>query len=526
MNTAVSASSDFAMPAPAVANRARLARTLALVLAGSLLAACGVPEHMLVDQGTFPQNVDKDVRFRTTYYFRIFDYCWNRNTGEQAYIPETDTLYRYRMTGKAHSLLSAVKFESGILSAAEIDPFGTDVVFDNNINGFRVRDATAAKEESERIELAKEAAARAKAREATRDSAFERYLQLRDAYLKVKEPEGADDTQKAATAKIREQLELAMQEALTAYVSDLALTLPAAQQSEIVGLSEQLKELSDKVSNLVPSTLVTTLSKAAADLTEAAKGKAPADQAAIDALSNKIKDLAEALAKQEPSAQIAALLTKVEAFTTLAEGKSSADQDAIKNLSKQIMGVADTLARQQPAAQVAALSQAATDLVKAAEGKPAVEQDALKKLSGQANELADTLAKQEPPPGITDLLQAAGNLTKAVESGQALEQLCPADKPTVRRGFQVMGPEGWKTFNQDERLVMAMSSSAKPLIGTLQEYAGRILQSRYNPADALLPLVRENLVTVQAQQAAERQDPATASVETIFDKATASFGGP
>jgi len=74
-------------------------------------------------------------------------------------------------------------------------------------------------------------------------------------------------------------------------------------------------------------------------------------------------------------------------------------------------------------------------------------------------------------------------------------RLCPPGSQT-RRGFQTMGPQGMKTFDQDERLIMAMTSEAKPLISTLTEVSSRILKSEeasLAESDLLLPLMREQL---------------------------------
>jgi hypothetical protein len=127
-----------------------------------LCAACTVPEHMHVTEGAAPQHVDTDVRFRVNYYFRVFDYCWSadsvlalqstdkKSTGAayRQIIPETDTLYRYRMTGKSSALFNKVKFESGTLKKEQIDPFGTDVTFNRDIGGFLVRNEGEAKAEA------------------------------------------------------------------------------------------------------------------------------------------------------------------------------------------------------------------------------------------------------------------------------------------------------------------------------------------------------------------------------------------
>lgn len=344
---------------------------------------------MQVETGTYPQHVDKDVRFRTTYYFRVFDYCWNKYSGQQATIPQTDTLYRYRMTGKAHSLLSQVKFESGVLDAADIDPFGTDVVYDSNITGFRVRTAEEARQESREAEDARGAEKTDAAREAARAGAWARYIMLRAEYDKVA---------KTATPEVKTGLQSAMDAALKDF--------NAVSDPEIEKKIEQARQ----------------------------------------ATNEQIKKL---------------------------EGQ-------IDELRKQIAARTE-----QP-------------------------------------ELADQLLKlqRDMEAQVNKLRQ---DLDKLSASGAATDALCPEDKPTRRRGFQVMGPEGWRTFDQDKRLLMAMSSSAKPLIETLNEYSGRILNSRVNPAEALLPLVRENLVTLEAQQAADRLDPTTKTVDEIYAAALGAF---
>lgn len=106
---------------------------LALMLAG-LAAGCNVPPNMSVRTGDDPKYADDSVLFRTTYYFRVVDYCdydgaRGRRIAEKNYKRplHTDSLYRYTMTGKASGLFSKVFFESGTLKAHEIAPFGRTV---------------------------------------------------------------------------------------------------------------------------------------------------------------------------------------------------------------------------------------------------------------------------------------------------------------------------------------------------------------------------------------------------------------
>ena len=70
----------------------------------------------------------------------------------------------------------------------------------------------------------------------------------------------------------------------------------------------------------------------------------------------------------------------------------------------------------------------------------------------------------------------------------------------VRRGFQILGPEGWRTFNPDERLIMAMSSSGEPLISVMKEVATRMLEKEVSPSERLLPLVEERLTVSQIER--------------------------
>ncbi|MBF0162442.1 MAG: hypothetical protein HQL88_09145 [Magnetococcales bacterium] len=100
-----------------------------------------------------PERQDEDVRFRTTYYMRIIDVCEETpivkvaqkklSTSKQltakekkaaqkalrAAVPPTakqtvlsDSLYRFRMTGKSGAMSTKVLFESGTLPKDVIDP--------------------------------------------------------------------------------------------------------------------------------------------------------------------------------------------------------------------------------------------------------------------------------------------------------------------------------------------------------------------------------------------------------------------
>ena len=104
-----------------------------------VLAACERPASMQIRQGDSPHYEDEDVAFRTTYYFRVFDYCAGADARNGAYaqVPRIDSLYRFRMTGKASTIGKTIKFESGTLKSYQIDPFGASVTYDKRSGQFR-----------------------------------------------------------------------------------------------------------------------------------------------------------------------------------------------------------------------------------------------------------------------------------------------------------------------------------------------------------------------------------------------------
>jgi hypothetical protein len=157
-----------------------LATTLALLMLSSGCSAIGdVPPALRVNQGEHPANQDEQVRFRTTYYFRVVDSCnmeegrsphsatngdSNYRTSLTAFNVRTtgklkivsDSLYRFRMTGKASALFARIHFESGVLRTEQIDPLGSQISFDNDTNSFRVIPANTIRESARREDAYKE----------------------------------------------------------------------------------------------------------------------------------------------------------------------------------------------------------------------------------------------------------------------------------------------------------------------------------------------------------------------------------
>lgn len=292
-----------------------------LLLVGTvgIISACTIPKQMQVDTGLHPKYEDKQVRFRTTYYFRVFDYCADQ---EGIKVPfAIDSLYRFRMTGKANALTNAVHFESGTLTADEIDPLGANIAFDEKNRQFYFKSKAKVQQEADRERQFKEL-----------HQLYAEYNLLQDELQRTLGQQG-DDAAKA-------------------------------------GFQEFLLEL----------------------------------------------------------------------------------RQAIKEQIIQIRG---------PQIQMG------------------------------TNKPDDTSTR--PPPE-----QPAPKTDK--QSSQTLAEFCK----NPRRGFQILGPEGWRTFNQDERLLLAMSSSGKPLIATLQELSGRILDNQPIEAELLLPILKEDLRITRAERELDR----------------------
>lgn len=133
-----------------------------------------VPNDLRVDRGLNPDSQDEFVRFRTSYYFRVIDSCrvqdgkegdpgpystrlgvfQVRNSGKFKVV--NDSLYRFKMTGKASALFSTVHFESGVLRAEQIDPFGSTVKYDKAAGGYRIESANVIRKRAGRDEVYKE----------------------------------------------------------------------------------------------------------------------------------------------------------------------------------------------------------------------------------------------------------------------------------------------------------------------------------------------------------------------------------
>ncbi len=113
----------------------RIYRYTSVIILLAALTSCtwpigDVPPALRIDTGIDPDKQDQYTRFRTTYYFRVMDSCGVddgaetqdydkalgafkvRKSGKTKIL--NDTVYRFRMTGKASALFNKVSFGSGV----------------------------------------------------------------------------------------------------------------------------------------------------------------------------------------------------------------------------------------------------------------------------------------------------------------------------------------------------------------------------------------------------------------------------
>ena len=292
------------------------------------VCGCAMPPQMKIENANDPRYEDQDVRFRTTYYFRVYDPCPPTAAAGAARPPASDTLYRFRMTGKAKALTNQVHFESGTLPATQIDPLGATVAYDEHNRQFYFKSQADTQEDAQRERRLAE---------------IERLVEIYQGYAQ----------QATATAA-----------AAATAASAASATAAAAASSAAAGMGAFRDELQRSI-----------------------------------------------------VARIAALDPR----------------------------------------------------------------------SSQSSESRSSTGSGGAPAPLASAVSTSTGCTGA-------------------RGFQILGPEGWRVFRQDERLLMAMSSSGKPVISTMQEIAGRVLNDQPIEAEILLPLTREELRLTRAERELDRYD--------------------
>ena len=190
-------------------------RWLIPILLCTLLAGgCSVPGSMGVRSGADPRHQDDNVRFRSTYYFRVFDVCRDgAGRAKSSGAPRFDSLYRFRMTGKASAFFSKVRFESGVLHKSEIDSFGATVVLDEKLG----RPRFVSREETDRA-----------ARRNERHDEIERLIELLKKLDKLADEEAAE-VGGANTADAVQGVIAKLQAAMEQQVQNLVEPVPGRQ---------------------------------------------------------------------------------------------------------------------------------------------------------------------------------------------------------------------------------------------------------------------------------------------------------
>ncbi len=374
---------------------------LRLLAVGMLfgLSAC-IPKNMMVDEGLNPKYEDEEVRFRTTYYFRVFDYCADK-TDTDIQVPfAIDSLYRFRMTGKANALTNKIHFESGTLKAEEIDPFGAAIAYDKTNDRFYFKSQNEVKQEAKRQEL---------------------FVELDRIVSRYEEVAGA------VKSTVKCENEVCSRDAKMNVCPDGAT------------LGDNMK-------------------------------CSPGDT--------------------EPTCAAEDMVCPEEPL----------QQTLRSQFQKLITSQVDAIIAMQPDGATAQSSESELKIGSA------------KKVDGTDDHTHDVVKGEN---------QGASN--KSGKQAATLSTNCMR----LRRGFQILGPEGFRNFDQDERLIMAMTSSGKPLISAMRELAGRVLDNQTNEAELALPLLQEDLRITKANQKLDTfdTDEPDSDLDNVLQSVIGQFQG-
>ena len=396
-----------------------------------LLSSCGRPPSATFKEGSNPFNVDKDVVFRTTYYFRVFDYCvakkLKRKEFAEIVVPLTDSLYRFRMTGKANSLISDIKFESGTLMSWQIDPFGSKVEYDP---------------ESRRARVISPKESETDAQLSTIQRQINDLIAIYDRF-KGSMPENSD--------------EFSFDEAMTAITNKLNEVIQSYPTQENGPINNDVEHYQHSRQFLN-------------------------EKDRFYLVKNEVKKILREAVLNSKKQQLDKNGQKLESTENVMQIKSVTELvDNVFN-SPEIREFVDI---ENPGFLERALKIVSYSF----DGSNESNEDLLKDFSTDGSNRKDTGILQFVNPIQLEDSQLFLNRTVA-QFVKPESIFCPDDAP-VRRGFQVLGPEGWRTFDQNERLILAMSSSAEPLISTLKDVSNRVISTHENQPDELFQIILE-----------------------------------
>ncbi|WP_281556362.1 hypothetical protein [Thalassomonas sp. RHCl1] len=561
------------------------------------LVSCSVaPEHH-VRTGEDPRYQDTDVAFRTTYYFRVFDYCQSSNEPTAQHYPKTSGLYRFKMTGKSSTFKNKVKFESGILKSWELDPLGASVLYDKEIGRHRF----VSENETQN--------------EAKQKKAWQDYKELQKEYLAL-----SGDNKNSQELDLNNNLTAALNATInpTSAIDNGSLT-----SNMDMAFAKNKTEVLDKLNENLITTIKTAITQKQTELLSENSQKAQDTLNSVsrlwllnsiktklkhnintkvnstslpenifdnkdnakEAWDNMIKSLTTKVkfGDAEKHLHTAELIEKYKAINSLgniqtetvtidnkdkliaqllAEGYySQLNNMALKHLTgefeslfielnnqfklKEINGEEKTTPindeirtkiKEQLTLEIESLFAFSSMLATRAENTPLdVNFEALPEATGVYAKInKKNIAKQleestkiliasavqhvhYPESGplsatLTSLKNAMNNKL-AIATGTSVMSNASGDtkilsqneeircgKANKRKGFQILGPEGWRTFNQDERLVMAMYSDNSPITNVLKELSQQVLNAHQSNEPNLLPIVKAELRLSKAQQ--------------------------
>lgn len=507
----------------AASNQRVVAYSVVIALAST--AGCAQRPHLQVEKGTDPAYINKNVRFRTTYYFRVVDMC---DTGNNDNVIAIDSLYRYRMTGKASPSAVKVKFESGTLTAQQIDPFGAQVAFDKKNNHHYFLSAQEGKSRVRREELI----------QSIRDllelhleittknqsdnigvsgvvSTLEREIALLGSLLR-EDPlplshSKFDPVLRSARyfkAEAQRQYDHRVGKILSALAalsfSSTRLSDWFNMQDALVEQRTQLAELKDQLDNSTPDLTAEKLAmkQSEHDMLEATFDASASDSDQLraqlsTAFNSSAVRLAELKAKSDKNSwgDGKDLPVNTSAVSVLLRSHTSADVEKLKPA----VGLIDDVPRPEPGKDKD-LPEWVRSLV-----KTFPEQKRLEKAIAVVGQIEEIRS----PNSVGSQPSYGGPGTASLSCDR------------TRRGFQILGPEGWRTFNQDERLLLAMTTSAQPLVQSLTSLSQRVVDSRRpdaNIAKLAVAKSRQSLTDFSLQLALNRQSSDTSDDAALIEK--------
>lgn len=458
-----------------------------LVLVLILLSGCSwlgdVPSNMRVDTGLEPQYIDSNVRFRTTYYFRVLTGCrieptkrGERDTGSPfakrirgEFVPQNDSLYRFRMTGQAAALFNRVYFESGVLRKEQIDPFGSTVRYNEQTNSFIPVSADDVRAD------------------ARNNSAKRDIQEFRELFKSIAADNAlSDEARKKFLSKLIEMIEERLDmvkrfHPLSAPVAPV-LAQPSSEDSSAMKLEALIDQFNDTTSKLKQA-------------------------------ENSLKDVESKFqAAQDYVQKITQMLSEARAKLKLSEIEPKEAKTDIDELSRQLAAANTNL--DEVKSELANSKRQVTDLTsKVAAAKTQIETaqhelDTAKK---------HTITSLQELSKKTEALLAELGVARGVDSSQNAD-ICNG-RPSTTKYF-LLGPEGSKELDPNDRLLLALSVDSKPLISALQQLSDRKFQATGTDYKAMEALLQERGTILDAQRFLQKAEKDTGQDAGITDQSS------